>query len=248
MIKKFPLPNFKLLLLISALFTFSNAFSANWYVNDNATSGDVYCSAVGNDTNNGTSPSTPKLTLNAAYVAAAPGDTIFIDTGTYSGSGNINLTIIKANLTFTGAGSLKTIFDNNLDSANTNYWLRIQANNINISGVSATEFTSITGPGKVITVSGQTVVFNDVVFFDNGNNGNGTLYIESNSNVTYTNSSTTCNADQLFGGGIDLVGNNSVLNITNCILATNNKVNNGDGGAVLIKGIVNNVTITNTRF
>ena len=91
MIKKFPLPNFKLLLFISALFTFSNAFSANWYVNDNSTTGDVYSSAVGNNANTGTSPSSPKLTLLAAYTLAAAGDTIFIDTGTYSGSGNINL-------------------------------------------------------------------------------------------------------------------------------------------------------------
>ena len=247
MVKKFPLSNFKLWLFISALFTFSNAFSANWYVNDNSTTGDVYCTAIGNNTNNGTSPSTPKLTLKAALDACAAGDTIFIDTGTYSGTGNINLTVSTANITFTGAGSLKTIFDNNLASANSNLWLTINANNINISGISATEFNAISA-GKVVTVNGQTVTFNDVIFFNNGNQGNGAIYITSNSNVTYSNSSTTCNASLLFGGGIDLVGNNSVLNITNCIIATNKKEDNGDGGGVLVKGNGNNVTITNTRF
>lgn len=248
MSKNYNFFKFKSYFLLVSLLFFSKAFSANWYVNDNSTTGDVYCTAIGSNTNNGNSPATPKLTLGAAITAASPGDTIFIDTGTYSGTGNINLTVAKANLTFTGAGSLKTVFDNNLASANTNYWLRIQANNINISGISATEFTSTTGPGKVITVSGQTVILNDVIFFNNGNNGNGTLYIESNSNVTYSNSSNTCNANLLFGGGIDLVGNNSVLNISNCVIATNNKANNGDGGALLIKGNGNNVTITNTRF
>uniref|UniRef100_UPI003341AD71 hypothetical protein n=1 Tax=Flavobacterium sp. TaxID=239 RepID=UPI003341AD71 len=238
---------FKSFILLVTLLFFSNAFSANWYVNDNSTTGDVYCTAAGNNTNIGTSPATPKLTLLEAYTAAAPGDTIFIDTGTYSGTGNINLTVAKANLTFTGAGSLKTVFDNNFASANTNYWLNITANNINIAAISATEFNAVSA-GKVVTVNGQTVAFNDVIFFNNGNNGNGALYITTGSNVTFANSTNACNAAVSFGGGIDLVGNNSVLNISNCVIATNNKSNNGDGGAVLIKGNGNNVTITNTRF
>jgi hypothetical protein len=247
MSKNYNFFKFKSFFLLVTLLFFSNAFSANWYVNDNSTTGDVYCTAVGNNTNNGTSPSTPKLTLKAALDACAAGDTIFIDTGTYSGTGNINLTVSTANITFTGAGSLKTIFDNNLASANSNLWLTINANNINISGISATEFNAISA-GKVVTVNGQTVTFNDVIFFNNGNNGNGALYITTGSNVTYTNSSTTCNASLLWGGGIDLVGNNSVLNISNCIIATNKKEGNGDGGGVLVKGSGNNVTITNTRF
>jgi gliding motility-associated-like protein len=247
MSKNYNFFKFKSYFLLVSLLFFSKAFSANWYVNDNSTTGDVYCTAIGSNTNNGNSPATPKLTLGAAITAASPGDTIFIDTGTYSGTGNINLTVAKANLTFTGAGSLKTVFDNNLASANSNLWLTINANNINISGISATEFNAVSA-GKVVTVNGQTVTFNDVIFFNNGNNGNGAIYITSNSNVTYSNSSTTCNASLLFGGGIDLVGNNSVLNITNCIIATNKKEDNGDGGGVLVKGNGNNVTITNSRF
>jgi hypothetical protein len=217
MSKNYNFFKFKSFILLVTLLFFSNAFSANWYVNDNSTTGDVYCTAIGNNTNNGTSPATPKLTLGAAITAAAAGDTIFIDTGTYSGTGNINLTVTKANLTFTGAGSLKTVFDNNLASANTNLLLTITANNINISGISATEFNAVSA-GKVITVSGQTVVFNDVNFFNNGNNGNGAIYATSGSNVTFANSTTACNASLLFGGGIDLVGNNSVLNISNSVL------------------------------
>ncbi|MFY7883498.1 MAG: hypothetical protein ACOVOV_01495, partial [Dolichospermum sp.] len=151
--------------------------------------------------------------------------------------------------TIIGAGSLKTIFDNNLASTNTNFWLNISANNINITGISATEFNCATsGNGKVTTVSGQTVVFDDVNFFNNGNNGNGALYITTGSNVTFKNSVNTCNAATMFGGGIDLVGNNCVLNISNCVIGNNNKTNNGDGGGVQVKGSGNNVTITNTRF
>ena len=39
--------------------------ATSYYVNDNITAGDVYCSAIGDDANNGTSPSTPKRTIQA---------------------------------------------------------------------------------------------------------------------------------------------------------------------------------------
>ena len=247
MSKNYNFFKFKSYFLLVSLLFFSKAFSTNWYVNDNSTTGDFYCTAIGSNTNNGTSQATPKLTLGAAITAASPGDTIFIDTGTYSGTGNINLTVAKANLTFTGAGSLKTIFDNNFASANTNYWLNITANNININGISGTEFNAVS-TGKVVTINGQTVTFNDVVFFNNSSNGNGAIYITSNSNVTYSNSNNTCNAQFLFGGGIDVLGDNCIVNITNCIIATNRKADNGNGGGLYVRGLGNNVTVTNTRF
>jgi hypothetical protein len=56
MIKKFPLSNFKLWLFISVLFTFSNAFSNNWYVNDNSTANDTIAKLC-------LSASLPKLTF-----------------------------------------------------------------------------------------------------------------------------------------------------------------------------------------
>jgi hypothetical protein len=92
MAKNYKLFNLKRYYLILSLLFFSNAFSANWYVNDNSTAGDVYTTALGSDSNAGTSPSAPKLTLKAALDACAPGDTIFIDTGTYPGGGVGNIT------------------------------------------------------------------------------------------------------------------------------------------------------------
>jgi len=52
------------------------------YVNDNSTSGDVYTSSVGNDANPGT-PALPFRTVNFAVSVSSPGDTIFVDAGTY---------------------------------------------------------------------------------------------------------------------------------------------------------------------
>ena len=56
-----------------------------YYVNDNSTNNDVYCTAVGDDANDGLSPETPKASLQAvldAYGLAAS-DVVFVDAGTY---------------------------------------------------------------------------------------------------------------------------------------------------------------------
>ena len=72
-----------ILLLFLSFFHVMYAFGANWYVNDNSTTGDIYCSAIGNDANPGTTAS-PKLTLAAAVASAASGDIIYVDAGTYT--------------------------------------------------------------------------------------------------------------------------------------------------------------------
>lgn len=62
-----------------------------YFVNDALLDNDIWCSAAGNDANDGTSPSTPKATVQsilATYDLAA-GDVVLIDTGTYSLSSNI---------------------------------------------------------------------------------------------------------------------------------------------------------------
>ncbi|MGV3663164.1 MAG: S8 family serine peptidase, partial [Prosthecobacter sp.] len=57
-----------------------------YYVNDGSTTNDAWCTAVGNDSNNGLTPATPKATVQAiisTYVLE-PGDVVRIDTGSYS--------------------------------------------------------------------------------------------------------------------------------------------------------------------
>ena len=58
--------------------------ATTFYVNDNDKKGDVYTTAIGNDTNEGTSAANPKLTIQSAYQKAQDGDTIIIDSGTYN--------------------------------------------------------------------------------------------------------------------------------------------------------------------
>ncbi len=59
--------------------------SIYYYVNDNSQSGDEYCSAVGNDANDGLSPSTPKASIQAIFNAydLEGGDVILVDAGSY---------------------------------------------------------------------------------------------------------------------------------------------------------------------
>lgn len=57
----------------------------SYYINDNSTVGDIYCTAVGNDTNLGIFPYIPKATLKNALLSwdLVGGDTVYIDTGNY---------------------------------------------------------------------------------------------------------------------------------------------------------------------
>jgi hypothetical protein len=56
-----------------------------YYVNDDSTTGDIYTTIEGNDGNSGTASNAPKRTLSSVLTnAMAPGDVIYIDTGSYT--------------------------------------------------------------------------------------------------------------------------------------------------------------------
>jgi Periplasmic copper-binding protein (NosD) len=89
-------------IFLSSLFLLSCSlpgWGASWYVNDGSTTGDVYCSAIGNDANAGT-PAAPFGTINFAIATANAGDTIFVDAGDYS-EGDVNIT--KGGIVLRGA-------------------------------------------------------------------------------------------------------------------------------------------------
>jgi parallel beta-helix repeat protein len=62
-----------------------------YYVNDSSTNLDAWCTAAGDDGNDGMTPATPKATVQAILAAydLEPGDTVRIDTGTYATNANI---------------------------------------------------------------------------------------------------------------------------------------------------------------
>ena len=50
----FQFMNFRISLIALIVIISNHTLATNWYVNDNSTTGDIYCSAVGNDANAGT--------------------------------------------------------------------------------------------------------------------------------------------------------------------------------------------------
>lgn len=109
--------NVKYMNLIKIIFLiyFSSSyfvFGADWYVNDGSTTGDIFCSAVGNNANNGSTISTPKRSLKDAYALASSGDVIYIDAGTYTDSLlTIPVAVRNGTISLIGAGSELTVFD-----------------------------------------------------------------------------------------------------------------------------------------
>jgi hypothetical protein len=90
----------KTLLLVLFVLLGSKATAVNYYVNDLTTEGDVYTLALGNDSQDGLSPATPKLTLAAVYQLAHEGDFIYIDSGQYPESQNQLITENKKKVHF----------------------------------------------------------------------------------------------------------------------------------------------------
>ncbi|MFY7886395.1 MAG: hypothetical protein ACOVOV_16280, partial [Dolichospermum sp.] len=110
--------------------------SGIYYVNDNSTTGDVWVSAVGNNSNAGTTIA-PYLTLGAALKnCGCAGNTIRVDAGSYSEDNFIVSTdATTGGLSIVGASNLLTIFDGDVDAVTTERFMTINvdADNISIS-------------------------------------------------------------------------------------------------------------------
>ncbi len=233
---------FKLTVLFGMFFFSSNLFSATIYVNDGATVGDVYCTAIGNNANSGLTPGLPKLTLAAALTIANNGDIIYIDTGT---SGEDSISITKS-VQIIGAGEDKTIFDN---GTNTQYWATINANNVKVSKLTITRY-ALSTDGIAISITGGTgIEFNRVLIYANvGGGGQGAVLVTgAATNVTFRNSGSPCNrvASANYGGGYKIVG--STVLFDNCSI-NNNVVSSFNGGGIRVEGATANVTINRCTF
>ena len=96
--------------------------AAIYYVNDNSPANDVYTGGLGNDASPGTNSTLPKLTLASVLTnAMAPGDIVYIDTGTYTNNVVIGTNVNGAagnRILFQGSTSAvgRTIFTNSSGS------------------------------------------------------------------------------------------------------------------------------------
>jgi hypothetical protein len=142
---------------------FSYSQAATYYVNDASTVGDVFTTAVGNNSNSGSS-SAPFLTVSYAISVASSGDIIRIDAGTY----NEHVTLFSKALTFIGAGST-TIFTPSTACVGANNGtfdgFRIHTNNVTLRNV------KIMGYDRGIVVDSRNIVIRGVESSNNCTSG-----------------------------------------------------------------------------
>ena len=233
--------------------------ATKYYVNDNTSIDDIFCTTFGNNANNGTSPNSPKLTFRALWTSYGPfadGDTIYVDAGTYTSSiagsqtQNFGYSITK-NITIIGAGNTKTIFDNNYCGIAGNYYfadIRV-ATNFVMKDIQLTKYAS-NNDGQCLQITGAKVTLTNVLTNANGGSSRyGTITVNSNSNLTINGGGINCNGDVSHGasGGIDVKGTNINVNVTNCSFIGNYKnsaAQLGNGAALTITS-ANNTTIVN---
>lgn len=257
---------------LAIMLNFAVVGQTTYYVNDASTSGDVFCTAIGNNSSDGLSSATPKLTLKNLWNTYGPsgtnvlayGDIIKIDAGVYSADGGgstvdeHDFIINVAGLTFEGAGMYKTFFDHNNGGMATDYFMYISANDITIKDLTIQEFdnngtqTPAGHSGQALTVNGATgILIENVIMQQNGaSGGNPSISVLSNSDVTIRGGGGLCNVwHTAYTGGVESFGNNIQLKLENYIIAYNFKSGAYDGGGLLIVGNATNiVNVSNCRF
>lgn len=201
-------------------------FSATWYINDNSLTGDVFCTAVGNNANSGTA-SSPKLTLTAVIALASSGDIIYIDAGTYTDK-QVNFRPSSGTSVFTiyGAGDDLTIFDGTGDTkefeAATYDW------ELTISDLRLYNYYATTGGAAFDVTANRKLYLNNVVITNSRNKQALTLSVgtSTTSELTISGGGLFCNA----AGGIIVSGGftgSGILNLSNVAFINNSGLSYG---------------------
>ncbi len=226
--------------------------ATNYYVNDNSTLGDVYCSSVGSAGNNGLSPATPKLTLTdllSTYAGSlTSGDVIYIDAGIYNDK-NLNLTI--AGIRILGAGPSSTVFDNAGASADLNRLFNISANNITLDNFMVQGYNYGVGGASAIQINGFSgIVLNNVLADENRPGGGAaTIVVSGGASVTFTGGGSNCNSTgSVAGGGVNVEGNNNTVTFNNYSFSNNSKDFQGGSGLYVVGNSTTSVTVNNSIF
>ena len=229
------------------------AAQTTFFVNDNSTAGDLYCSAIGNNSNSGTSPLDPveSLTYVLNTIGISDGDVIVIDTGVYFET-DANLNLSNNNITINGAGSSLTIFDNNQSSSDANRWATITGENITIFGIYITGYNYGIGDAFAVQITGATnLTLTDVMVNENlPGGGSSAIVVNGGSSVTFNGGGSSCNPGSLTvsGGGINIEGNGNIVTIDNYNFSNNYKDLQGGAGLYIDGDGTTEVLVTNTLF
>ncbi len=119
-----------------------------FYVNDDSTADDEWCSAAGDDANAGIDPSGPKATVQAVLNAydLEPGDTVRIDTGWYDLTGNLTVGLADGGTNGTPvvfqASPYGVVFNrNNMDSGC--YGWEVAADYVRLTTVTSAKYPAL---------------------------------------------------------------------------------------------------------
>ena len=229
------------------------AAQTTFFVNDNSTAGDLYCSAIGNNSNSGTSPLDPVESLSYILntIGISDGDVIVIDTGVYFET-DANLNLSNNNITINGAGSSLTIFDNNQSSSDANRWATITGENITIFGIYITGYNYGIGDAFAVQITGATnLTLTDVMVNENlPGGGSSAIVVNGGSSVTFNGGGSSCNPGSLTvsGGGMNIEGNGNIVTIDNYNFSNNYKDLQGGAGLYIDGDGTTEVSVTNTLF
>jgi uncharacterized repeat protein (TIGR01451 family) len=211
---------------------------------------DVYVSPTGSDTTGNGSQSNPYKTIAKGISMVYPGGTVHLLSGTYTGTGNVNVNI-TSNLTITGESRDSTIIDG--QSAN-RIFIISSGYNVIISNITLRNGLANNDNGGAIQNNGGTLTLNNCAFtsnkatrtsyWDNNDVYGGAIY--NTGTLTITNSNFTSNSvtsgsnNYAYGGAIY---NSGTLTITGSNFTSNTATTYG--GAIINYGTL---TITGSNF
>ncbi len=220
--------------------------TVTYYVNDASTNNDQYCTAIGAGNNNGISPNAPLNSLAEVFKRnlLKPGDTVYVDTGSYALSTNVVIDAAHAGTADSPIRIIGTrggsVFIRNTSGITNRYCLEIHADHLRVEGltcrsadigisVNASAARHIQLIGNICfsntawgievrpygTLAGEEYqILQNVVF----NNGAG-LYLQSALNVYDGRGLFVVENNTVYGGGtgIKLLNANSIGKRTNLL-------------------------------
>ena len=211
---------------------------------------DVYVSPTGSDTTGDGSQSKPYKTIAKGISMVYPGGTVHLLSGTYTGTGNVNVNI-SSNITIAGENRDSTIIDG--QSAN-RIFIISSGYNVIISNITLKNGLANNDNGGAIQNNGGTLTLNNCAFtsnkatrtgyWDNNDVYGGAIY--NTGTLTITNSNFTSNTvtsgsnNYAYGGAIY---NSGTLTITGSNFTSNTATTYG--GAIINYGTL---TITGSNF
>lgn len=218
-------------------------YPTSLYINDNSTSGDVWCTAIGNDSNDGLTPATPKATISNAlssYVIKG-GCTIYIDKGVYLEQ--INLTSTQNDnggptnyLVFVGAGTNDPASGTGtkIDGGGIRtYCFNIQ--NKKMIKIMNMRINASTGGANIYLSSSTNIIITNCKIYQALGNGDGIKIDNNSKNIKIVNSVIGDGLDPNKKSGVEIVNNSQSNLIIGNIIYDNNNGQNLDTGGITIK-------------